>query len=116
SAKFESNSFIGEVTLSTGVKQSFSAHPSRNNNSGIYRVMGEEATADDLYAGWIINSEGLEKGSVRIGSKFKNTIALPQNSAIINNKSYPVFQFMIKKPTPPAPFIPVPYPNTGKNK
>lgn len=115
SAKFENNSFIGEVTLSTDVKQSFSAQPSRNENSGIYRVMGEEATTDNLYAGWILNSEGIEKGSVRIGSKFQNAIALPQNSAIINNKSYPVFQFIVKKPTPPAPFVPVPYPNIGKN-
>ena len=111
SGKFEDNSYIGEVTLSTGNKHTFLAISGTQENSGIYRVMGEEADEDQVEAGWILNSTGMEKGSLLIGSVFQKTIVLPKTNVIIKNKSYPVFHFLIKKPTPPAPFVPVPYPN-----
>jgi hypothetical protein len=115
-AHFRENSFHGEVALSNGIKYSFLAMPSTEESSGMYRVMGEEAETNQVEAGWIVNSAGQEKGALRINFTFKQTLVLPQTNAIINNTSYPVFRFLIKEPTPPAPFVPIPYPNTSTIK
>lgn len=112
-ARFEENTFVGEYILSSGIKYSFQATPSSEESAGIYRVMGEEAEIDKVEAGWILNSTGQEKGALRINSLFQKTVILPQTNAAINNKSYPVFRFLVKAPSPAGP-IPIPYPNIDK--
>lgn len=110
SAKFSEISYHGEFTSISGIRYSFSATPSTEKSAGIYRVMGDEADANEIKAGWILNSNGEEKGALIISFTFQQTLALPKSTIVINNTTYPVFRFLVKNPSSPVPPIPIPYP------
>ena len=120
SAHLKDKSFKGEITLSNGTSHSFIATTSSSEYAGIYRIMGDAATHDKIDAGWIINSDEDQRGSLTINAVFQPIPPLnirdlkdgTSNTVLLTeNKSYPVFRFLIKKPTPPALFVPVPYLN-----
>jgi len=116
SAQFTKDSFSGEVTLGSGTTHIFSATPNGTGDTGIFRVMGDQAATDEVDAGWIRNFDGEVKGAFRIHNAFRQTPALPNANFAVNSKSYPVFQFQIRRPPiQPSggapPFVPIPYPN-----
>jgi GTP-binding protein Era len=86
----------------------------------LFRLMGDEVTEDEIDAGWILNKEGDQRGSLKIKSVFQRAQNLPigdltdgtSNTVQIKKKSYPVFRFSLTAPSPAGP-IPIPYPNTG---
>jgi hypothetical protein len=99
SAKFESNAFSGQVTLrNSTTPYTFTAIPNVAADAGIYVVSGQEAIDDDIGAVWILNSEGEERGTLKIKSVFQKTPALPirdikdgtSNTILINEKSYKI--------------------------
>ena len=115
SARFRENSFQGDVTLRNGITYSFIAAPGNTEDAGVYRVMGEQAIIDEVEGGWIINSEGEERGALKIRSVFQRTPTYSRTHLVINNTLYPVFRFLV--PSPPAPGVPIPYPiTTGTTK
>ena len=101
-AQFEEKSFEGNVTLRNNNTFSFSAVSNTAENAGIYRVYGEEAKQDEIEAGWILNSDGDERGSLRIRSSFrkngpriKDVLSGFTNTALISGNSYPVWSFSV---------------------
>ena len=108
SAQFTDGSFRGEMTLKTGVTHAFRATPGKTVEAGIYRVMGDEAAADQVEAGWILLSSGEERGALKVRSIFQKTPPLPRATA--GSTSYPVFHFIIQPPGPVPP-VPIPYPH-----
>lgn len=109
SARFENESFEGEVTLSSGVTHTFRATPATTPEAGIYRVMDDAAAAEHIEAGWIVASNGEERGALLVRSAFLTTPALPKTD-VSSGKSFAVFHFRIQPPGP-APPIPIPYPH-----
>jgi len=95
-AQFADNSITGEVTLSNGNTYSFAATPNVGENTGIYRVFGEEAAQDGINAGWIVNSAGEERGALRIGVVFRKAPPIKDindgtsNTVVINARTFPV--------------------------
>ena len=63
SAKFKGNSFEGDVMLGSDSTHLFTATPNSVEDAGIYRVYGDQATQDEVEAGWILNSEGDDRGA-----------------------------------------------------
>ena len=110
-ANFADGSFSGDVTLSNGTAHAFTATPESADNAGIYRVMGEEATADKIDAGWIRDYDGKEKGSLRVDSQSQQTPALPESDVVVQKKSYSVFHCEIRTTPATPPGVPIPYPN-----
>jgi len=99
SANFEDRAFSGQVTLrNSNTPHSFTATPNIAENAGIYIVSGQEAIDDEIGAAWILNSEGEERGTLKIKSVFQKTPALPvrdikdgtSNTMMINEKSYKI--------------------------
>ncbi|MEN2283280.1 hypothetical protein AAGF08_14135 [Algoriphagus sp. SE2] len=97
--RFIDNSLEGSVTFSNENTFKFTASPLREEGAGIYRVVGEMAKEDQIEAGWILNSEDDQHGSLTIRSSFQNTpmLSTTDNSNFIqlDKKSYPVNVFMI---------------------
>jgi hypothetical protein len=101
-AQFNGKSFDGNVTLRNDNTFSFSAIPNTAEDAGIYRVYGTEAKQDEIEAGWILNSDGDERGSLRIGTSFrkngpriKDVLSGTTNTALISGRSYPVWSFSV---------------------
>ena len=102
----------GTVTLSNQTTYAFTAKPNTNILGGIYKAMGDEVKADSVQAGWILNSDAQERGSLKVRSVNQPVRALPKANFTFNNKSYPVFRYRLTPSTPLG--VPIPYPNTGK--
>ena len=117
-ARFGGGTFEGELTLRSGENYSFSAIPNMEKNGGIFRLMGDEVTEDEIDAGWILNKEGDQRGSLKIKSIFQSAQNLSvgdltdgtSNTVQIMKKAYPVFRFSLTAPSPAGP-IPIPYPH-----
>jgi hypothetical protein len=101
SAKFSGNSFEGQVTLRNGKIYSLKATPNRTEGVGIFRVIGDEAKQDSVEAGWIVNSEGDQRGALLIRSIFQTTPVLnfdditdgSSNTILIGETRFSVFRF-----------------------
>ncbi len=122
-ASFINNSFKGEVLLRDGRKFQFEAAVNSGIYGGIYRVLGEEAVQSEIEAGWIVNSEVDQRGSFKFKtvtqptttlskSKLKDISDGTSNTLVMTERSFSVFRYKVKKPAPPAPFTPIPYPIT----
>jgi hypothetical protein len=101
-AQFKGESFEGNVTLSNDNTYSFSAVPITTESGGIYRVHGEEAERDEIKAGWILDSDGDERGSLRIGTTFqtnntliKTVLNSSTKTATFSGTSYPVWRYYL---------------------
>lgn len=99
SAKFEARVFSGQITLrNSTTPSSFTAIPNTAEDAGIYIVSGKEAIDDEIGAAWILNSEGEERGMLKLKSEFQKTPALPirdikdgtSHSMMIGEKSYKI--------------------------
>ena len=87
SAKFRGVSFEGEVTLRNDSTYSFISTTSNAENAGIIGVVGEEAIQDEVEGGWILNSEGEERGAFTIRSVFRTPPPRPKIRDIIDGTS-----------------------------
>ena len=101
SALFAGTSFKGDVTLSNDSGFSFIATPNGAEDAGIFRVMGDQAAQDEVEAGWILNSEGDDRGALKVKSKFRKAPRIgdikdgTSKTLLVSEKSYPVFRFSI---------------------
>jgi len=104
-AQFKGNSFQGTITLRNDHSLTFQATPNTDKDSGIYRVYGEEAEQDEIEAGWILDSEGDQRGSLRIGNSFQRTVRLgnasdgTSNTVFISERAFPVRSFQVQRST-----------------
>jgi hypothetical protein len=111
SGKFAGSSFEGEVTLRNNITFSFIATPSKGEGSGIHRVYGDQAAQDSLEAGWILNSEGDERGAFRIRSVFRPVSRLrdindgTSKTFSFGGFSFPVERFFLRFIPGSLPFI-----------
>jgi hypothetical protein len=103
SAKFKGNSFEGDVMLGSDSTHLFTATPNSAEHAGIYRVYGDEATRDEVEAGWILNSEGDDRGALIVRSTFRKAPRIgditdgTSNTLVVAEKSYPVFRFFLQR-------------------
>ncbi|MDH5671476.1 MAG: DUF4150 domain-containing protein [Myxococcales bacterium] len=106
--------FEGEVTLSAGTRHSFTSEVA-DSAAGLFRVLGAEAEADGIKAGWIVDNDGDERGALLRSGSFEPAPALPSEGLRLNGVTYSVFKIALgpRTPSPPAGPIPIPYPNTG---
>jgi hypothetical protein len=102
--KFEGNSFSGNVVLRNSSTYTFTAKANMGTNTGVFRVHGDEAAQEGIFAGWILNSSGEERGSFKVNSVFKTTPKKPtlggisdgtSNTLLFNNKSFPIERFFL---------------------
>lgn len=114
SASRVGDAVLGEVTLADGTTHSFTAEAA-SGEAGLYRVLGEEAQAAELQAGWIVDNDGSQRGALRRRRVFEPAPRLPDSGLKLGGVTYPVFKIEIElmPPSPPAGPIPVPYPNIG---
>ena len=116
------NSFKGELFLSDGRSFSFNATVNNDVHGGIYKVIDEKAVKAEIEASWIVRSEEDQRGSITFQSRQLPNITLSKinfgdildgtsNTVSIKGASFSIFRYKVKKPTPPAPFLPIPYPN-----
>ena len=72
SAKFEGISFTGEVTLRNDSTYSFISTTSNAEDFGIIGIVDDQAIQDEIEGGWILKSDGEERGAFTIRSVFRN--------------------------------------------
>ncbi len=104
--------YAGTVTLADGGRHRFQAVPAQPG-AGLLRITGPEAEADGVVAGWIVTNDGEQRGSLRVRGVTRAAPAAPGESVTLSGTKYSVSIFLIPPPQPPAPFVPVPYPNIG---
>ena len=90
SAQFDGESFEGEVTLQNGSTHSFKAVTSEETDIGLYLVEDDQAEADGVEAGWIVNANGDIRGALRINAIFQTTPSLSTISLSIGSATYQV--------------------------
>ena len=90
SAQFNGDSFQGEVTLQNGSTHSFKAVTSEETDIGLYLVEDDQAEADGVEAGWIVNANGDIRGALRINAIFQTTPSLSTISLSIGSATYQV--------------------------
>ena len=111
SAQFNNDSYKGTVTLQDDRSLTFMAAPNLDKDSGIYRVYGEEAEKAEIVAGWILNSDGDQRGSLRIGNAFRKTVRIgnvsdgTSNTVVISERSFPVRSFRLQRSKADSVFI-----------
>ena len=110
SGTFTGDSFDGEVTLPNGNKHVFSATTNTGGVTGIFRIHGDEAFEDEVVGGWVVNSIGEDRGSVRVGSKklsvsFGTISDGTSNTLLIGQKSYPVGHWLLNRSVGSASII-----------
>ena len=91
SAEFTNDSFEGEIILRNGNMHSFTATPSNQDSSGIYHLTGDTAIQNEIEGGWIVNSEGEERGAFIISGVFQNTPRKPKLGGILDGTSNTIF-------------------------
>lgn len=115
SAQLKGEAFEGTITLSDDRTFSFTATPNRNQNSGIFRVYGKEAADAGIVAGWVLNADGEQRGSLRIRNSFRQTVRLgtisdgTSNTVVISERAFPVQTFQV--PTAAADSVSIVAPN-----
>ncbi len=104
--------YAGTLTFADGERHRFQAEPAQSG-AGLLRVTGPEAEADGVVAGWIVANDGEQRGSLRVQGVARTAPLARGESVTVSGTRYPVSIFLIPQAIPPAPFVPVPYPNTG---
>ncbi len=105
--------YRGTVTFANGKRHQFQAMPAEPD-AGLLRVTGPEAEADGVVAGWIVNNDGDQRGSLRVGGIARTAPPAPGHSVTIDGTKYPVSVFLVPPLTPATPpGVPIPYPNIG---
>jgi hypothetical protein len=105
SGKFEGSSFSGSVVLRNSNTHSFTASKNTGAETGVFRVYGDEATQEGIWAGWIVNSSGDERGSFKFNSVFQTTPKKPKfnfgdgsvHFFTFNSKSFSFGRFLLQK-------------------
>jgi hypothetical protein len=112
-ANLTGTTYTGTVTLATGARHTFSAIPTASPG-GLLRVTGDEARADGVIGGWIVASDGQQRGSLTVRGLARPARPVPGDSLDLDGKRYPVSVLLIPPRTPATPpGVPIPYPNTG---
>ena len=102
--QFSGSSFSGNVTLRNSISHTFNADPNTGTETGVFRVHGDLAAQDEIEAGWILNSSGDERGSLKLNSLFQATPKMPKfgdiidgtsNTLLLNTKSFPIERFFL---------------------
>ena len=102
--QFSGSSFSGDVTLRNTISHAFKAAPNTGTETGVFRVHGDLAAQDEVEAGWILNSSGDERGSLKLNSLFQVTPKKPKfgdisdgtsNTIMFNSKSFPIERFFL---------------------
>jgi len=99
SAKFEGVSFTGEVTLRNDSTYSFTSTTSNAEDFGIIGIVDDEAIQDEVEGGWILKSDGDERGAFTISSVFNTPPRRPpikdikdgtSNTVLVGQKFYTI--------------------------
>ncbi len=80
-------------------------------DAGLYRAMNDGLDASGTTVGWIVDNAGVEVGARRRQQRVEPAPALAPEVTIDGARAQ-VFRFLL--PQPPAPGIPIPYPNTSR--
>jgi hypothetical protein len=103
--------YEGEVTFANGDQRPFSA-VAAEEGAGLYRVMGSEAEAAGVDAGWIVDNDGEQRGSMRVQGVAHEAGSLPGEAVVVAGTSLPVMVFLVPRTPATPPGVPIPYPNT----
>lgn len=111
-ASLSSGSVSGTVELANGDVHTFTAEPA-TGDAGLYRALSDEATSAEIHAGWVLRDDGTERGALRRRRTFEQAPAFDPSGLRVDGMVVPIYRFVVpaKPPAPPAPLVPVPYPN-----
>ena len=125
----------GEITLRDGTTHKFIAQAS-TGDAGVYYTLQDSRLAPELWGGWVIGNDGTQRGARKLRGQFQQTLPLTSSGVDIGGttfavarvgaagggvavtriaapSSYSVPADLVLSPPPPAPFVPIPYPNNG---
>jgi len=126
SAKYENDTYAGEVTLSNGEKHSFTAKVIEGDVAGMFFILDEGCDRGKAEGGWIVDGASTQRGAMRVQSTFVDTPVLDSNTVSHDGTDYPVYKAapppkgggggmtvgfpdVCKTPTPAGP-VNIPYP------
>lgn len=113
-AEFSGKSFSGVITLRNGLSRSFKASSNTGTLTGVFRVHGEVATEAGVEAGWILNSQGDERGAFKISGRFSSTPQMPKfinitdgtsNTIAFGEKRFRFDRFFIERRGPTSSIV-----------
>lgn len=78
--------------------------------AGIYRVTGDNATNAGVVAGWVVNNEGEQRGSLRVNGRNQLAALLPASTLTMAGTNVQISAF-VARPSGPGP-VHIPYPDT----
>lgn len=105
----------GSVGLGDGATHRFVLERAEAG-AGLYRVEDPEAERDGVRAGWIVDNDGDQRGSLRIAGASSPAPALPGSTLTVEDTSYTVVVYSVPtRPPPGGPGpVPIPYPISDK--
>lgn len=102
----------GDLDLGEGVSHRFELERAQPG-AGLYRVEDAAADRDEVRAGWIVDNDGEQRGSLRIGTVSRSAPSLPGSTLTLDGATYSIVGYSV--PTRPSPGtppgVPIPYPN-----
>jgi hypothetical protein len=93
----DGGSWSGEVTLNDGSTHAFTTELAEGNEGGpgIYEVYGDEPEAEEVWAVWVIDNDGNERGAaLRRGKSLSPTPTFQRGSVSFGGSTFTTTQFV----------------------
>lgn len=102
----------GTFTPAGGAAHPFVATPAAAGG-GVFRAMGDDAEELGIWAGWILDGTGGERGALTRNSTFQPTPRFDPTGLRVDGRTIPIVQFIPPQTPATPPGVPIPYPITG---
>lgn len=93
-AQLVGDTFVGTLVLPGGAEHEFTTERA-SGDAGMYVVVGEQAVAADVSAGWIVDNQGAQRGALRRGRTFQAAPRFERTGLVLQDAEFAVTKLVV---------------------